>query len=213
MFRGPVQEMPVFHSRVELDPTVKDHWGIPTLRLSGRPHPHDQEVARFIAARAEEVLKEAGAVRTWVNMPGTGGPSGGCISSDYLDTPVDFESLSELGSIMGSGGLVIVDDQTGMPDFARFFMDFCVDESCGKCVPCRVGTVQIRSRLDKIIAGKANADDLVALEALCERVQTTSLCGLGISAPNPVISTLKYFRDEYEELLVEPQNGNVRSDA
>jgi bidirectional [NiFe] hydrogenase diaphorase subunit len=143
----------------------------------------------------------------------TGGPSGGCIPSEYLDTPVDFESLDELGSIMGSGGLVIVDDQTRMPDFARFFMDFCVDESCGKCIPCRVGTVQIRSQLDRIIAGKADADDLVALEALCERVQSSSLCGLGTSAPNPVISTLKYFRDEYEELLVEPQNGNVRSDA
>lgn len=138
----------------------------------------------------------------------TGGPSGGCIPPEYLDTPVDFESLAELGSIMGSGGLVIVDDQTRMPDFARFFMDFSVDESCGKCIPCRVGTVQIRSRLDKIIAGEANPDDLVALEALCRRVQTTSLCGLGVSAPNPVISTLKYFRDEYDELLVEPQDGD-----
>ncbi len=143
----------------------------------------------------------------------TGGPSGGCIPADYLDTPVDYESLTKLGSIMGSGGLVIVDDQTRMPDFARFFMDFCVDESCGKCLPCRVGTVQIRSRLDKIIAGEANADDLIALEKLCRRVQTSSLCGLGTSAPNPVISTLKYFRDEYEELLVEPKNGNVRSEA
>ncbi len=98
----------------------------------------------------------------------TGGPSGGCIPPNHLDTPVDFESLSELGSIMGSGGLVIVDDQTGMPDFARFFMDFCVDESCGKCIPCRVGTVQIRSRLDKIIAGKATSEDLVKLEVVVQ---------------------------------------------
>jgi NADH:ubiquinone oxidoreductase subunit F (NADH-binding) len=96
----------------------------------------------------------------------TGGPSGGCIPADYLDTPVDYETLTELGSIMGSGGLVILDDQTRMPDFARFFMDFCVDESCGKCLPCRVGTVQIRSRLDKIIAGQAGPDDLVKLESL-----------------------------------------------
>lgn len=133
----------------------------------------------------------------------TGGPSGGCIPADYLDTPVDYETLTELGSIMGSGGLVILDDQTRMPDFARFFMDFCVDESCGKCLPCRVGTVQIRSRLDKIIAGQAGPDDLVKLESLCQRVKTSSLCGLGQSAPNPVLSTLKYFRAEYEELLEE----------
>ncbi len=131
----------------------------------------------------------------------TGGPSGGCIPEAHLDTPVDYESLTTLGSIMGSGGLVIVDDQTRMPDFARFFIDFCVDESCGKCIPCRVGTVQIRSRLDKIIAGEAGPQDLVKLEALCQRVKTSSLCGLGQSAPNPVLSTLRYFRDEYEEML------------
>ena len=133
----------------------------------------------------------------------TGGPSGGCIPAEYLDTPVDYESLTELGSIMGSGGLVILDDQTRMPDFARFFMDFCVDESCGKCLPCRVGTVQIRSRLDKIIDGQAGPDDLVKLESLCQVVKTSSLCGLGQSAPNPVLSTLNYFRAEYEELLEE----------
>jgi bidirectional [NiFe] hydrogenase diaphorase subunit len=133
----------------------------------------------------------------------TGGPSGGCIPAEYLDTPVDYESLTELGSIMGSGGLVILDDQTRMPDFARFFMDFCADESCGKCLPCRVGTVQIRSRLDKIIAGRAGPDDLVKLESLCQTVKTSSLCGLGQSAPNPVLSTLSYFRAEYKELLEE----------
>lgn len=131
----------------------------------------------------------------------TGGPSGGCIPSDYLDTPVDYESLKSLGSIMGSGGLVIIDDSTYMPDFARFFIDFCVDESCGKCVPCRVGTVQIRALLDKIIGGHAKSDDLERLEKLCNLVQKTSLCGLGISAPNPVISTLKYFRHEYTDLI------------
>ncbi len=131
----------------------------------------------------------------------TGGPSGGCIPEEYLDTPVDYQTLGKLGSIMGSGGLVIIDDTTGMPDFSRFFMDFCVDESCGKCVPCRVGTVKIRSMLDNIIAGKSSAGDLDKLEKLCRLVKTSSLCGLGQSAPNPVLSTLRYFRHEYEDLV------------
>ena len=131
----------------------------------------------------------------------TGGPSGGCIPADYLDTPVDYESLTKLGSIMGSGGLVIIDDTTKMPDFANFFMDFCVDESCGKCIPCRVGTVQISKLLDKLIAGEGGPEDLEKLDDLCQLVKTTSLCGLGQSAPNPVLSTLKYFRSEYESLV------------
>jgi bidirectional [NiFe] hydrogenase diaphorase subunit len=131
----------------------------------------------------------------------TGGPSGGCIPAEHLDAPVDYESLTALGSIMGSGGLVIVDDTTRMPDFARFFIDFCVDESCGKCVPCRVGTVQIRSLLDKIIGGDGSPQDLDKLEKLCVLVKKTSLCGLGQSAPNPVLSTLKFFRHEYESLV------------
>lgn len=131
----------------------------------------------------------------------TGGPSGGCIPAEHLDSPVDYESLAELGSIMGSGGLVVLDDTTVMPEFARFFMDFCVDESCGKCVPCRVGTVQIRNMLDKIIGGEATAEDLDKLAHLCRFVKTASLCGLGQSAPNPVLSTLNYFRHEYEEMV------------
>lgn len=130
----------------------------------------------------------------------TGGPSGGCIPAEYLDSPVDYESLTRLGSIMGSGGLVIIDDSTSMPEFARFFIDFCVDESCGKCVPCRAGTVQIRSLLDKIIEGEGSEADLAKLEDLCHFVKSNSLCGLGQSAPNPVLSTLKYFRHEYEQL-------------
>jgi bidirectional [NiFe] hydrogenase diaphorase subunit len=133
----------------------------------------------------------------------TGGPSGGCIPDRFLDTPVDYESLSRLGSIMGSGGLVILDDSTSMPEFARFFMDFCVDESCGKCVPCRVGTVQIRTLLDKLIQGQGEPGDLEKLEELCTFVKRQSLCGLGQSAPNPVLSTLQYFRDEYEALIGE----------
>jgi bidirectional [NiFe] hydrogenase diaphorase subunit len=139
----------------------------------------------------------------------TGGPSGGCIPEAHLDSPVDYENLTKLGSIMGSGGLVIVDDSTRMPEFARFFMDFCVDESCGKCVPCRVGTVQIRSMLDKILAGESEPADLEKLEKLCLLVKDTSLCGLGQSAPNPVLSTLKYFRQEYESLMPAVQtNGS-----
>jgi bidirectional [NiFe] hydrogenase diaphorase subunit len=133
----------------------------------------------------------------------TGGPSGGCLPSKYLDTPVDYENLKALGSIMGSGGLVIIDETTRLPNFARFFIDFCVDESCGKCVPCRVGTVQIRALLDKIINGQGTSDDLEKLERLCQTVKTASLCGLGQSAPNPVLSTLNYFRHEYETLLTE----------
>ncbi len=102
------------------------------------------------------------------------------------------------------GGLVIIDDSTSMPEFARFFMDFCVDESCGKCVPCRVGTVQIRSLLDKLLGGEGVPEDLDKLEKLCHLVINTSLCGLGQSAPNPVLSTLKYFRHEYEALFKSP---------
>jgi len=131
----------------------------------------------------------------------TGGPSGGCIPAEYLDSPVDYESLTKLGSIMGSGGLVIIDDSTNMPDFANFFMDFCVDESCGKCIPCRVGTVQIRKLLDKINAGEGKPEDLEKLDKLCQLVKKTSLCGLGQSAPNPVLSTMKYFQNEYDSLM------------
>jgi len=135
----------------------------------------------------------------------TGGPSGGCIPAEHLDSPIDYESLATLGSIMGSGGLVIIDDTTLMPDFARYFMDFCMDESCGKCVPCRVGTVQIYKLLDKIMKGQGTPDDLPRLEALCRLVKQGSLCGLGQSAPNPVLSTLNYFRHEYEALIQDSQ--------
>lgn len=128
----------------------------------------------------------------------TGGPSGGCIPADYLDTPVDYESLRALGSIMGSGGLIVMDDRSCMPDVARFFMEFCMDESCGKCAPCRVGTVQMHRILERITNGSATSMDLERLEELCVMVAETSLCGLGQSAPNPILSTLRYFRHEYE---------------
>jgi bidirectional [NiFe] hydrogenase diaphorase subunit len=139
----------------------------------------------------------------------TGGPSGGCIPAKYLDTPVDYESLRELGSIMGSGGLVVMDDSVSMPEVARFFMEFCMDESCGKCVPCRAGTVQIHTLLDRICRREASRGDLELLEELCAVVRDTSLCGLGQSAPNPVVSTLHYFRDEYERLLADRETTDA----
>ncbi len=131
----------------------------------------------------------------------TGGPSGGCIPSQHLDTPVDYESLGKLGSIMGSGGMIVMDQDTNMVEIARFFMDFCMDESCGKCIPCRAGTVQMYNLLDKIANKKATARDLAKLEELCDMVRNTSLCGLGQTAPNPTLSTLRFFRNEYESLL------------
>jgi bidirectional [NiFe] hydrogenase diaphorase subunit len=131
----------------------------------------------------------------------TGGPSGGCIPSQHLDTPVDYESLGKLGSIMGSGGMIVMDQTTNMVEIARFFMEFCMDESCGKCIPCRAGTVQMHHILDKIVNRKATARDLAKLEELCDMVRNTSLCGLGQTAPNPTMSTLRFFRNEYEALL------------
>ena len=135
----------------------------------------------------------------------TGGPSGGCIPADALDTPVDYESLASLGSIMGSGGMIVMDQHNNMVDVAHFFMEFCMDESCGKCVPCRAGTAQILHLLDKVREGRAAAQDLDTLDRLCTMVKQTSLCGLGQSAPNPVLSTLRYFRPEYEAFLAKPE--------
>ncbi|MBK8905365.1 MAG: NADH-quinone oxidoreductase subunit NuoF [Anaerolineaceae bacterium] len=131
----------------------------------------------------------------------TGGPSGGCIPADYFDTPVDYESLVKLGSIMGSGGMIVMDETSNMVDVARYFMEFCKTESCGKCVPCRVGTVQMYDLLDKIYRGEGTRYELKLLENLCTMVREMSLCGLGQTAPNPVNSTLHYFRHEYLELL------------
>jgi bidirectional [NiFe] hydrogenase diaphorase subunit len=127
----------------------------------------------------------------------TGGPSGGCIPEELLDMPVDYETLAQAGSIMGSGGMIVMDDSTCMVDVAKFFMDFCREESCGKCVPCRVGTQEMYGLLDKISCGRASAADLGKLEGLAGMVKATSLCGLGQGAPNPVFSTLRFFRDEY----------------
>jgi bidirectional [NiFe] hydrogenase diaphorase subunit len=143
----------------------------------------------------------------------TGGPSGGCIPAQALDTPVDYESLVRVGSIMGSGGMIVMDQDTNMVDVARFFMEFCMDESCGKCIPCRAGTVQMYRLLSKIRDGHAYPEDLARLEALCDLVKHTSLCGLGQSAPNPVLSTLRYFREEYLALLRQPGAGGVHPDG
>ncbi len=131
----------------------------------------------------------------------TGGPSGGCIPAALLDTPVDYESLGKIGSIMGSGGMIVMDQTSDMVDVARYFMEFCMDESCGKCIPCRAGTVQLHRLLNRVLAGTAGAEEMQRLEALCHMVKDTSLCGLGQTAPNPTLSTLRYFRAEYEAKL------------
>ena len=128
----------------------------------------------------------------------SGGPSGGCLTKEHLNTPVDYESLSALGAIIGSGGLIVMDEDTCMVDTARYFMDFIRDESCGKCLPCRVGTTRMLEILERITEGKGKPEDLDTLEELAETLQQTAMCGLGQTAPNPILSTLKYFRDEYE---------------
>jgi bidirectional [NiFe] hydrogenase diaphorase subunit len=131
----------------------------------------------------------------------TGGPSGGCLPESHLDLPVDYDSLREVGSMMGSGGMIVMDETSSMVDVARYFMEFCMTESCGKCIPCRAGTQQMHTILDQLTKGTARQSDLRLLEDLCEVVKETSLCGLGQTAPNPVLSTLRFFRQEYEDKL------------
>ena len=133
----------------------------------------------------------------------TGGPSGGCIPAEHLDVPIDYDNLIEIGSMMGSGGLIVMDEDTCMVDIAKFFLEFTVDESCGKCTPCRIGTRRMLEILTKITKGQATMDDLDKLEELCEHLHSNSLCALGQTAPNPVISTLRYFRDEYIAHIVD----------
>ncbi|MGA8301030.1 MAG: NADH-ubiquinone oxidoreductase-F iron-sulfur binding region domain-containing protein, partial [Terriglobales bacterium] len=128
----------------------------------------------------------------------TGGPSGGCLPEKFLDMPVDYENLARAGSIMGSGGMIVMDDASCMVDVARFFMDFCAGESCGKCVPCRVGTYHMHGLLTKITQQRGAPADITQLEELADLLKNTSLCGLGQSAPNPVLSTLRYFAEEYQ---------------
>jgi bidirectional [NiFe] hydrogenase diaphorase subunit len=128
----------------------------------------------------------------------TGGPSGGCIPEQHLDSPLDYESLKRIGSMMGSGGMIVMDETSCMVDVAKYFMEFCKSESCGKCIPCRAGTQQMHGLLEKITAGEAAAADLALLQELCDLVRNTSLCGLGQSAPTPVITTMQYFPEEYQ---------------
>ena len=127
----------------------------------------------------------------------TGGPSGGCIPAEHLDTPIDYESLAQIGSMMGSGGLIVMDDTKCMVNLAKFYLGFTVDESCGKCTPCRIGTKRMLEILERITEGNGETDDLEKLERLAKTIQKASVCGLGQTAPNPVLSTMKYFRDEY----------------
>ena len=133
----------------------------------------------------------------------TGGPSGGCIPASLMDTPIDYDNLTAIGCMMGSGGLIVMDEDNCMVDIAKFFLDFTVDESCGKCTPCRIGTKRLREMLEKITDGKATLKDLDELEELCYYIKENSLCGLGQTAPNPVLATLKFFRDEYVAHIVD----------
>lgn len=133
----------------------------------------------------------------------TGGPSGGCIPASLMDTEIDYDNLTAIGCMMGSGGLIVMDDSNCMVDIAKFFLDFTVDESCGKCSPCRIGTRRMQEILEKIIAGKATLDDLDKLEELAHYIKENSLCGLGQTAPNPVLATLKFFREEYISHIVD----------
>ena len=153
-----------------------------------------------------EVVEEIGG-----GMPGghtfkaaqTGGPSGGCIPAKLIDTPIDYDNLLAIGSMMGSGGLIVMDETTCMVDIAKFFLEFTVDESCGKCTPCRVGTKRLLEILNKITSGNGTMEDIDKMEELCYYIKENSLCGLGQTAPNPVLSTLKYYRDEYEAHVLE----------
>ncbi len=133
----------------------------------------------------------------------TGGPSGGCIPRENIDTPIDYESLAQIGSMMGSGGLIVMDEDNCMVDIAKFFLDFVVDESCGKCAPCRIGTKRLCGLLEKITSGNATLEDIEIIEGLCAHLKVSPLCALGQSAPNPVLSTLRYFRHEYVEHVSE----------
>ena len=133
----------------------------------------------------------------------TGGPSGGCIPPQHLDIPIDYDNLLEIGSMMGSGGLIVMDETTCMVDIAKFFLEFTVDESCGKCTPCRIGTKRLLEMLDKITKGQGTLEMLDEMEDLCHYIKANSLCGLGQTAPNPVLSTLNYFRDEYVQHVVD----------
>lgn len=165
------------------------------------------EVAMGTPLRAIVEEMGGGAPGGTIKAVQTGGPSGGCVPSQHLDTPVDYEALQKLGSIMGSGGMIVMDESDRMVDVARYFVQFSMDESCGKCIPCRAGTVQMHRILSRLCEGRGKAEDLAQLEALCDMVGATSLCGLGQNAPNPVVSTLRFFRHEFEQGVGEKHGG------
>lgn len=169
------------------------------------------EVPMGITLREIVEVMGGGVPNGEVKAVQTGGPSGGCIPAALLDTPVDYDSLTALGSMMGSGGMVVMDQNTSMVEVAKFYMEFCKEETCGKCIPCRTGTVQLHALLSRILKRQATEADIEKMEQLCHMVKETSLCGLGISAPNPILSTLRYFKEEYLALLqaAESANGKV----
>lgn len=133
----------------------------------------------------------------------TGGPSGGCIPAELIDTPIDYDNLLAIGSMMGSGGLIVMDEGSCMVDICKFYMEFCADESCGKCVPCRIGNKRLLELLTNITEGRGKAGDVERLEALSQHIKASSLCGLGQTSPNPILSTIKYFRKEYDAHVLE----------
>jgi NADP-reducing hydrogenase subunit HndC len=133
----------------------------------------------------------------------TGGPSGGCIPAEHFDIAIDYDNLISIGSMMGSGGLIVMDEDTCMVDIAKFFLEFTVDESCGKCTPCRIGTKRLYEMLEKITSGNGEMADIQKMEDLCYYIKDNALCGLGQTAPNPVLSTLRYFKDEYVAHIVD----------
>ena len=174
--------------------------GTKTFALAGDVN-HTGLIEVPLGINMREVIYDvAGGIRDGKKLKAVqiGGPMGGCLPEDYLDRPIDYESLAQAGTIMGSGGLVVMDEDTCMVDIARFFMEFIQDESCGKCTPCRVGTRRMLEILQRICNGEGHEGDIETLEMLCKQIKATSLCGLGQGAPNPVESTLKHFRAEYE---------------
>ena len=188
-------------------PAVKGLFGCPTVENNVETFANIPQIilkgAKWFASMGttlEQIIYEIGG-----GIPGgkkfkaaqTGGPSGGCIPASLIQTPVDYDNLTAIGCMMGSGGLIVMDEDTCMVDMAKFFLDFTVEESCGKCTPCRVGTKRLLELLDKIIEGKGTLEDIDKLEDLCNYIKQNSLCGLGQTAPNPVLATLNFFRDEY----------------
>ncbi len=179
--------------------------GTKTFALSGRVKNTGLVEVPFGTTLREMIFDIGGGVPDGHTFKAvqTGGPAGGCIPEEHLDMLIDYESLQSLGAFIGSGGMIVMDNSSCMVDVAKFFMQFCASESCGKCIPCRVGTVHMYDILNKITQGEATLDDLAQLEELCDMVKYTSLCGLGQGAPNPVLSTLRFFRKEYLSHIVD----------